>query len=102
MVERKKALLGEIISEFIKTAHPISSHKIAERGNFDLSSATIRNEMMDLEKEGYIYQSHPSAGRAPTEKGYQFYIKNFIEEKKLAAKKCQRLSETVNKFRDPN
>ncbi|MFC1598908.1 hypothetical protein ACFL2U_02810 [Patescibacteria group bacterium] len=81
MKDRQKSLLNLIISEHIKTAAPVGS-KLLSSGQ-KVSSATIRNEMSDLEKQGYIYQPHTSAGRVPTEKGYQFYVDNFIEKREI-------------------
>jgi transcriptional regulator of heat shock response len=81
MKDRQKSLLNLIISEHIKTAAPVGS-KLLSFGQ-KVSSATIRNEMADLEKQGYIYQPHTSAGRVPTEKGYQFYVDNFIEKREI-------------------
>jgi len=81
MKDRQKSLLNLIISEHIKTAAPVGS-KLLSSGQ-KVSSATIRNEMADLEKQGYIYQPHTSAGRVPTEKGYQFYVDNFVEKREI-------------------
>ena len=85
MNERQKDLLSLLIKEHIQTATPIGSKFLVESGGLGVSSATVRNEMAQLEKEGYIYQPHHSAGRVPTAKGYQFYIDNFMEKKELAA-----------------
>ena len=79
MNERLQELLKNITVQYIKTAQPVSSKAIAEAGNFDLSSATIRNEMAELENSGYIYHPHTSAGRVPTEKGYQYFVDNFLK-----------------------
>lgn len=85
MNERQKKLLNLIINEHIKTAEPVGSSFLVDKGGLDLSSATLRNEMADLEKEGLIYQPHTSAGRVPTEKGYQFYVDNFVEKREIKA-----------------
>jgi len=76
--DRKKALLTAIIEEYIHTAHPIASQLLVEKLGLDLSSATIRNEMKELEEQGYITHPHTSAGRIPTEIGYRFYVQNFV------------------------
>jgi heat-inducible transcriptional repressor len=86
MNERKKALLSQIINEYIKTAQPISSRVLVDKYGLDLSPATVRNEMVELTQEGYLIQPHTSAGRVPTEKAFQFYIKNFLREGKLNKK----------------
>ena len=92
MNERQQSLLKILTIEFIKTAQPVSSQFITDFGGFDLSSATIRNEMADLEKQGYIFHPHTSAGRVPTEKGYQYFVENFIEEDGLSKKNQDSLS----------
>lgn len=81
MKERQKSLLNLLISEHIKTAAPVGSKLLSSGQN--VSAATIRNEMANLEKAGFIYQPHTSAGRVPTEKGYQFYVDNFVEKKEI-------------------
>ena len=83
MKERQKNLLNLIINEHIKTAAPVGSSLLSFQQN--VSSATVRNEMADLEKQGFIYQPHTSAGRVPTEKGYQFYVDNFVEKREIKA-----------------
>lgn len=72
--ERKKFLLETIIKEYIQTAQPVSSGSLVEKYKLDISPATVRNEMMELEEDGYIYQPHTSAGRVPTEIAYQLYL----------------------------
>jgi heat-inducible transcriptional repressor len=98
--DRKKALLAAIIKQHIKTALPVGSNLLAGKGGFDLSTATIRNEMMDLEKEGYLTQPHTSAGRIPTEKGYRFFIENFLEEKDLSEKHKNQLQQMMKTEKD--
>ncbi|MFQ5949684.1 MAG: heat-inducible transcriptional repressor HrcA, partial [Nitrospiria bacterium] len=78
--ERTKNVLKAVVLAYIKTAHPIGSHAIAERPDFGVSSATIRSIMADLEEEGFLSQPHPSAGRVPTEKGYRFYVDTLFQE----------------------
>ncbi len=65
---------------FIAKANPVSSRKIAKDSEFDLSPATIRKEMAELEVMGYLTHPHTSAGRTPTDKGYRFYVDNVIKE----------------------
>ncbi len=72
MTERQTAILAEIIRLYAATAEPVGSHALAEI--FDVSSATIRAEMVALERHDYIYQPHISSGRVPTDKGYRFYV----------------------------
>lgn len=78
METRQSKLLKSIIEEYIKTAEPVGSNLLVEKCFKNISSATIRSEMSELEKQGYIVQPHTSAGRIPTEAGYKFYIENFL------------------------
>ncbi|MAF13818.1 MAG: hypothetical protein CMI53_02925 [Parcubacteria group bacterium] len=80
MNTRQQNLLKIITSQYIKTAQPVSSQFITDKGKFKLSSATIRNEMAELEAKGYISHPHTSAGRVPTERGYQYFVENFLED----------------------
>jgi len=76
---RQQDILSVIIREYVKKLRPVSSKSLA--GNLDLSSATVRNEMKDLEKNGYLQKPHTSGGRIPTEKGYKFFIGNQSEDR---------------------
>lgn len=76
--ERKKRILHSVINEHIATAEPIGSRHIAKNLALGLSSATIRNEMADLEEMGYLIQPHTSAGRIPSDKGYRFYVNELM------------------------
>jgi heat-inducible transcriptional repressor len=98
MNERQQNLLKIIIDQYINTAQPVGSKLIADQGNFDLSSATIRNEMSELEEQGYIWHPHTSAGRIPTEKGYQYLVDNFIEEVEVSKKQKEFLDKIVKQF----
>lgn len=79
--ERKKKILNAIIRNYLDTGEPVGSRTISKYSDLNLSSATIRNEMSDLEELGYILQPHTSAGRIPSDKGYRFYVDNLILEK---------------------
>lgn len=72
--ERKAAILGALVEEHIRSGEPVSSNAILARSRLDCSSATVRNEMSMLERDGYIVKPHTSAGRIPTEKGYRYYV----------------------------
>lgn len=74
LTERQKKLLSVIIQEHIQTAEPIGSASIVRLPDFKVSSATVRNEMLELEQAGYLYQPHTSAGRIPTEKAWRLYL----------------------------
>lgn len=79
--ERKKKILQAIIRNYLETGEPVGSRTISKYTDLNLSSATIRNEMADLEELGYILQPHTSAGRIPSDKGYRFYVDAMMEEK---------------------
>lgn len=85
--ERKLFLLDTIIREYVKTAQPVSSGVLVQKYKLDISPATVRNEMMELEEEGYIHQPHTSAGRVPTEAAYRLYLLGLQENKKNRALK---------------
>lgn len=72
--ERKRKVLWAVVQDYAATAEPVGSRTIAKKYDLDVSSATIRNEMQDLEDEGYLVQPHTSAGRVPSIKGYRFYV----------------------------
>ncbi len=83
MNERKKKILHSIINEYIKSAEPIGSRHVAKSLDIGLSSATIRNEMADLEEMGYLEQPHTSAGRIPSDKGYRLYVDSLMNQQEL-------------------
>ena len=78
---RKKVILHTIIKTYLETGEPVGSRTISKYTDLNLSSATIRNEMADLEDLGYIMQPHTSAGRIPSDKGYRWYVDMLMEEK---------------------
>lgn len=79
--ERKTKILKAIIRTYLETGEPVGSRTISKYTDLNLSSATIRNEMSDLEELGYIVQPHTSAGRIPSDQGYRFYVDHLMEEK---------------------
>lgn len=79
--ERKLKILQAIIRNYMETGEPVGSRTISKYSDLNLSSATIRNEMSDLEEMGYILQPHTSAGRIPSDKGYRLYVDRMMEEK---------------------
>lgn len=80
--ERKRTILKIIISNYLETGEPVGSRTISKLLETNLSPATIRNEMADLEEMGYLVQPHISAGRVPTDKGYRFYVNSVMAERK--------------------
>lgn len=85
MDARKFRILQAIIDDYILTAIPVGSRTISKKYEMGLSSATIRNEMSDLEEEGYIEQPHTSAGRIPSAKGYRYFVDHLMERERLTS-----------------
>lgn len=79
--ERKTKILKAIIRNYLETGEPVGSRTISKDSDLNLSSATIRNEMADLEELGYIFQPHTSAGRIPSDKGYRLYVDMLMQDK---------------------
>ncbi len=87
--ERKLKILHAIIKTYLETGEPVGSRTISKYTDLNLSSATIRNEMSDLEELGYIIQPHTSAGRIPSDKGYRLYVDMLMEEKEQELSEMQ-------------
>lgn len=81
--ERKTAILSAVVQEYIATAQPVGSGHIADSPTVKVSSATVRNEMAQLEHEGYLVQPHTSAGRIPTDKGYRYFVDHLTKPGRL-------------------
>jgi heat-inducible transcriptional repressor len=79
--DRKLKILQAIIQNYLETGEPVGSRTISKYTDLNLSSATIRNEMSDLEDMGYIFQPHTSAGRVPSDKGYRFYVDMLLKDR---------------------
>ena len=103
--ERKVKILDAVIRNYLATGEPVGSRTISKYTDLNLSSATIRNEMADLEELGYIVQPHTSAGRIPSDKGYRFYVDHLMQEKDREVKemkdfvieKTQKMDEVLKK-----
>ncbi len=80
LTQRMVEILKAIVDEFVETAEPVASKTLVDKYKLPYSSATIRNEMVVLEKEGYIEKPHTSAGRVPSNKGYKYYCENLLEK----------------------
>ena len=93
--ERKKRILRAIIESYIATAEPVGSKSVAEFLDRKLSSATIRNEMADLESLGLLEKPHTSAGRIPSPKGYRLYVNELMEEHKLSVQETERINHAL-------
>jgi heat-inducible transcriptional repressor len=83
LTERRRAVLGLVVRQYIATATPVGSKAIVEQYGLGVSSATIRNEMAYLEEQGYLTHPHTSAGRVPTEKGYRYFVERLMGEAEL-------------------
>lgn len=94
--DRQKYLLQLIVREYIKTGKPVSSNYLCNECNIDFSSATVRNEISILEKNGYLMQPHISSGRIPTDEGYRYYVNFLISIQKITAKEEKRLKKEFN------
>ena len=94
--DRKIKILEAIINDYVATAEPIGSRTIAKKYNLGISSATIRNEMSDLEELGLIVQPHTSAGRVPSDKGYRLYVDHLMHSRELTGAETKALKELVN------
>lgn len=99
MNERSSQILNAVVREYVGSAVPVSSSILASRYHFALSSATIRNELAWLEKEGYLYQPHTSAGRIPTDKGYRYFVDKIMERKKLSENEQRTLKTEILKMK---
>lgn len=96
--DRKVKILKAIVANYLETGEPVGSRTISKYTDLNLSSATIRNEMADLEELGYIIQPHTSAGRIPTDAGYRFYVDRMMQEKEETEVEKGALLERVDRL----
>jgi|SRR3989338_3243134 len=94
---RKDAVLGIVVNEYIKTVNPVSSGLIVQDYPLDVSSATIRNILAELEEEGYLTHPHTSAGRIPTEQGYRYYVDYLMHEIRLLEEEKYRINKEYHR-----
>ena len=87
LTERQRLILAALVDEHVNTAAPVGSKALADRDELEVSSATIRNELVELDECGYLRQPHTSAGRLPTQKAYRFYVNNLAASPELALDK---------------
>ena len=95
LTDRKKRILRAIIENYIESAEPVGSKTIAESSGLDVSSATVRNEMADLEAMGYLEQPHTSSGRIPSPKGYRLYVNELMDDYRLSVQETQRINQAL-------
>ena len=93
--DRKKKILRAVIECYVQNAEPVGSKAVAQWAGLDVSPATIRNDMADLEEQGYLEQPHTSAGRIPSAKGYRLYVNELMEDYKLSIQETERINEAL-------
>lgn len=102
MIDRQKKLLSAIVELYTKTAIPVGSQALLENYDFDVSSATLRHDMVTLEEAGYLYQPHVSAGRIPTDRGYRLYVEEMMGDADLSREDQRRLQKELLMLRAKN
>ncbi len=102
MTNRQKEILRMIISEYTQTAMPVGSNDLVKKHKLPFSSATLRNEMLSLEKQGYLQKAHISSGRIPTDEGYRYFIDNLVERKDTSVDYQKKLELELLKMRTHN
>ena len=90
--DRKKKVLQAIVEEYINTAEPVSSNALTHTHGLEFSSATIRNEMSNLEKAGYLDKTHTSSGRIPAQKGYRYYVDELLKDDNISIEEIKYIS----------
>ncbi|MBN1352578.1 heat-inducible transcription repressor HrcA [candidate division KSB1 bacterium] len=95
LTQRESAILESVVSNFIETANPIGSRIIAKRMKLNLSPATIRNVLMDLEEKHLVHQPHTSAGRIPTDSGYRIFVDKLMKSVRLSSPEKKRIQENL-------
>lgn len=95
MNTRQRQVLSAIVELYTKTAIPVGSQALLEHFQFPVSSATLRNDMVELETQGYLYQPHTSAGRIPTDTGYRFYVEEMMGDEDLSREDQRRLQKEL-------
>jgi heat-inducible transcriptional repressor len=91
--ERKAAILNAVVTDYVETAQPVGSSQIARDPAIDVSPATVRADMADLERKGYLTHPHTSAGRVPTDKGYRFFVDHLRAPSSLDQAKSEQVEE---------
>ncbi|NYC28644.1 heat shock gene repressor HrcA [Clostridium saccharobutylicum] len=93
--DRKIKILQAIINDYIRTGDPVGSRTIAKNYDLGIGSATIRNEMADLEDMGYLEQPHASAGRIPSSKGYRLYVDKLMDNQRLTEEEDLKIKQYI-------
>lgn len=97
---RKKEILKAIVDDYIETAEPVGSKNLVSRHAFPVSSATVRNEMAELEDQGYLEHPHTSSGRVPSDKGYRAYVNDLLRATDLSVEETERIRATLHECID--
>jgi len=100
MEKRKEKLLRLVVENYLRTAEPVGSKFLIESADLELSGATVRNEMRELEENGFLSHPHTSAGRIPTEAGYRYYITNIMKANAPKKKVKKQLDSTIKRQDD--
>ena len=90
--QRQKRILRAVVEEYIDSAEPVGSRTVRERAGLECSPATIRNELAELDREGYLEQPHTSAGRIPTAQGYRLYVNELMRERELSHEETEAIN----------
>ncbi len=93
--DRKKRILQAIVDEYVNTAEPVSSGSISQKKGLEYSSATIRNEMSELERDGYLEKTHTSSGRVPSVKGYRLYVDELLKEDNISLEEIKYIKDKL-------
>lgn len=99
LTNRQSLILRTVVEAYIDNGEPVGSKYLCECGRFTCSSATIRNEMAELENQGYLEQPHTSSGRVPTEAGYRFYVDSLLETYNSTASDVERIKNALKEKR---
>ena len=102
LTNRQKRILSAVVKEYTETAVPIGSKHLAGKYGFNLSPATIRAEMNELENKGYLFQPHTSAGRIPTDKGYRYFVEEIMPDRELSRAERKKLQAELLKLKAKN
>ena len=102
MNKRQQEILAAVIEEYTETAIPVGSKVLVEKYSFDMSPATIRNDMNKLEEDGFLHQPHISAGRIPTDKGYKYFVEEIMGDTELSLKDQKKLQAELLKLKAQN
>lgn len=93
--KRRAYILATVVYEYIATAEPVGSHSLTQKYNLGISSATVRNEMAELEAGGYLVQPHTSAGRIPSDAGYRTYVDRLMQPEELTEDERRRIRDEL-------